>query len=105
MADFDAADVAAAILGLDDASPQSPSVTEGTAVPPRRSGALGWFLLASLVVAVAIAISLAVQWTPASMSPPEPPACGGLFSDCCDDDRPTGGLFDAEDDFRRDADC
>jgi len=88
---------------------------------PRRIGnGIGWTLLIALVVAVCIAISLAVQLRP-EQAAPEPPQCGGLYTECCvewddnwgpciDDDcvPPDGsdedlvdnrGLFDAEENF------
>ena len=84
---------------------------------------MGWLLVAVLVAAVCIAISLAVQLRPEQASP-EPPRCGGLYNGCCvewddnwgpciddhcrDDARPIDrdverddgrGLFDAEENF------
>lgn len=83
---FDAADVAAEILGLDEDEPV-PTTPSPPPVPPApsRGHAMGWLLVIALIAAVSIAISLALQLSPESSARPEPPTCGGLYSECCDD--------------------
>ena len=113
---FDAADLASAILELDE--PATSKTQPPLTPPPRGPGSgMGWLLVAALVIALSVAISLAVQLSPGTDSPPEPP-CGGLYNECCFDDdgweqcdpEPCDdrdlrrdddgrGLFDAEDRF------
>lgn len=86
VAAFDSADLAAAILGLDEpAEVASETGSPQDGLVPHRSGALGWVLTIALVLAVCIAISMAVQMSadaPAEPLTPERPTCGGLFDDC-----------------------
>lgn len=98
-----------------------PKLTTTRDAPPANPVGrwIGWALFAALVVAVSIAISLALQLGP-EQATPEPPLCGGLYSQCCaewdddwgpcrDDDcldrtryedrDEARGLFDAEENF------
>ncbi len=94
-ADFDSADVAAAILGLDPIEPHKvdPNAVVGPVVPhvaphvapgARRGRATGWVLLILLVAAVSIAVSLAAQLSSEPAARTDPPACGGLYTECCE---------------------
>lgn len=88
--DFDAADLADSILGADPpevqntTAPQAAPVTGGGSAL-RRGNHLGTVLALLLFVAVSIAISLAVQLDDGSASEAEPPHCGGLFAQCCEE--------------------
>ena len=127
--DFDAADLADSILGADPPEVQhtappetsAPVALGGSAV--RRGNHLGTVLALLLFAALSIAISLAVQLDDGSASEAEPPGCGGLYAQCCEewnqdwgrgpcveecdavhderDDRfnDRDGLFDAEEDL------
>ncbi len=124
--DFDAADLAESILGADPpdvqntAPPQTLAPVAVGGSVQRRGDYLGMALAFLLFAAVSIAISLAVQLDDGSASDAEPPRCGGLYLQCCeewdqrwspcvrecdvlDDERDDrfddhDGLFDAEED-------
>lgn len=105
--EFDAADLADAILG------EAEAATKPDASLPRRPDYLGPILLMLLGFALALALGLALQFND-DQSSPEPPLCNGLYASeyeqCCDDEpnRSTRdqGLFDAEERFAdRDPNC
>ena len=101
--DFDAADLADAILGSDKPDPPPPPATPAPhrlAAPSATSRAdyMVPILIVGLVAALGMAIVLALN----SEHVTEPPLCGGLYSTCCDEDlqRATNGCQPCDDDER-----
>lgn len=113
--DFDAADLADAILGETKTVPVPPGL------PPVTPNYLGPILVMLLGLAVTLGIGLALQYNN-DRAAPEPIRCDDLYAsvtdECCDDDwvenwapcrldcepepqrdRGSGGLFDAEEHF------